>query len=61
MKNIFKIFTISLAALALFLQNAGADGTNLTAAQAWTALTNYSSPLPPASWRTNMPLDEELL
>jgi thiol-disulfide isomerase/thioredoxin len=61
MKNIFQIFAFGVAASAVLVQNARADGTNLTAAQSWTALTNYSSPLPPPSWRTNMPSDEELI
>jgi thiol-disulfide isomerase/thioredoxin len=45
---------------ALFAPNARADGTNLTAAQAWSALTNFSLPTPPMEWQTNPPTTEQL-
>jgi thiol-disulfide isomerase/thioredoxin len=60
MKNIFKILSGCLMALALFAPNARADGTNLTAAQAWAALTNFSLPKPPMEWQTNPPTEEQL-
>jgi thiol-disulfide isomerase/thioredoxin len=60
MKNIFKILSGCLAALALSAPNARADGTNLTAAQAWEALTNFSLPKPPMEWQTNPPNEEQL-
>jgi thiol-disulfide isomerase/thioredoxin len=47
-------------AFALFASNARADGTNLTAAQAWAALTNFSLPQPPMEWQTNPPTEEQL-
>ena len=47
-------------AFALFAPNARADGTNLTAAQAWAALTNFSLPQPPMEWQTNPPSEEQL-
>jgi hypothetical protein len=55
MKNTIKILAGCLAALALFAPGARADGTNLTAAQAWAALTNFSMPTPPMDWQTNPP------
>lgn len=60
MKNTFKILAGCLAALALFAPGARADGTNLTAAQAWSALTNFSLPTPPMEWQTNPPTGEQL-
>jgi thiol-disulfide isomerase/thioredoxin len=60
MKNIFKILSGCLMAFALFAPNAHADGTNLTAAQAWLALTNFSLPKPPMEWQTNPPGEEQL-
>jgi len=47
-------------AFALFASNARADGTNLTAAQAWSALTNFSLPTPPMEWQTNPPTEADL-
>jgi len=60
MRNTFKILAGCLAALALFAPGAHADGTNLTAAQAWVALTNFSLPKPPMEWQTNPPTEAEL-
>jgi thiol-disulfide isomerase/thioredoxin len=60
MKSIFKILSGCLAALALFAPGVRADGTNLTAAQAWAALTNFSLPKPPMEWQTNPPTEEQL-
>jgi thiol-disulfide isomerase/thioredoxin len=60
MKNTIKILAGCLAALALFAPGARADGTNLTAAQAWAALTNFSMPTPPMDWQTNPPTEEQL-
>ena len=40
--------------------NVRADGTNLTAAQAWVALTNFAMPTPPTTWATNPPNEVEL-
>jgi len=60
MKNIFKIVPGCLMAFALFAPDARADGTNLTAAQAWSALTNVSLPKPPMEWQTNPPTEAEL-
>ncbi|MGA2853470.1 MAG: TlpA disulfide reductase family protein [Verrucomicrobiota bacterium] len=56
----FKIIAGCLAALALFAPGARADGTNLTAAQVWAALTNFSMPTPPMEWQTNPPTEAEL-
>ena len=60
MKHIFKILSGSLLALALFTPSARADGANLTAAQAWAALTNFSLPQPPMAWATNPPTQADL-
>ena len=60
MKRIFKIFPGCLVALGLFALNARADGTNLAAAQAWAALTNFSLPPPPMDWQTNPPTPAQL-
>jgi len=60
MKNIFKILSGCLMAFALFAPNARADGTNLTAAQAWSALTNVSLLKPPMEWQTNPPTEDQL-
>jgi len=60
MKSIFKILPGCLVVFALFAPNARADGTNLTAAQAWSALTNFSLPTPPMEWQTNPPTEEQL-
>jgi thiol-disulfide isomerase/thioredoxin len=60
MKNIFKILGGCLTALALFAPGVRADRTNLTAAQAWSALTNFSMPTPPMEWQTNPPTEAEL-
>ena len=60
MKHIFKILSGCLMAFALFASNALADGTNLSAAQAWSALTNFSLPTPPMDWQTNPPTEEQL-
>jgi len=49
-----------MMAVALFAPNAQADGMNLTAAQAWSALTNFSLPQPPMEWQTNPPTQERL-
>src|SRR5208282_5895073 len=49
-----------LMAFALFASKARADGTNLTAAQAWAALTNFSLAKPPMEWQTNTPTQEQL-
>ena len=58
--NTFKILTGCLAALALFVPGVRAEGTNLTAAQAWAAVTNFSMPTPPMEWQTNTPTEAEL-
>jgi thiol-disulfide isomerase/thioredoxin len=47
-------------AFALFAPSVRADGTNLAAAQAWSALTNFSMPTPPMEWQTNPPTEAEL-
>jgi thiol-disulfide isomerase/thioredoxin len=60
MKHIFKILPGCLMAFALFAPVARADGTNLTAAQAWAALTNFSLPTPPMEWQTNPPSEAQL-
>lgn len=60
MKNIFKMLSVCLMAFAFFAPVARADGTNLTATQAWTALTNFSLPQPPMEWQTNPPTDAQL-
>jgi thiol-disulfide isomerase/thioredoxin len=58
--NAFKILAGCVAALAWFVSNARADGTNLTAAQAWVALTNFSMPTPPMAWATNPPNEADM-
>ena len=60
MKNIIKIFPGCLAALAFFAPGVHADETNLTASQAWAALTSFSLPTPPMAWATNPPTPAEL-
>jgi thiol-disulfide isomerase/thioredoxin len=60
MKNILKILSGCLAVFALHATNARADGTNLTAAEEWSALTNFSLPQPPMEWQTNPPTEEQL-
>jgi thiol-disulfide isomerase/thioredoxin len=60
MKSIFKILPGCLIVFALFTPGARADGTNLAAAQAWAALTNFSFPQPPMDWQTNPPTEEQL-
>ena len=60
MKNILKILSGCLVVFVLFAPNARADGTNLTAAQAWSALTNVSLPKPPMEWQTNPPTEDQL-
>jgi len=60
MKNILTILAGSLVVFALFEPSARADGTNLTAAQAWAALTNFSLPQPPMAWATNPPTQADL-
>jgi thiol-disulfide isomerase/thioredoxin len=60
MKKPLRIIAGCLAALALFAPGARAEGTNLTAAQAWMALTNFSMPTPPMEWQTNPPTEAEL-
>ncbi len=54
------MFPGCLLAFALFGSSARADGTNLTAAQAWAALTNFSLPSPPMAWQTNTPTQADL-
>ena len=49
-----------VAAFFCFVRSVHADGTNLTAAQAWAALTNFSMPTPPMEWQTNSPTEAEL-
>jgi len=49
-----------VAALFCFVRSVHADGTNLTAAQAWSALTNFSMPTPPMEWQTNPPTEAGL-
>ena len=56
-KSIFAASTVALFFAAL---GARADGTNLTAAQAWAALTNFSMPTPPLAWATNPPTETDL-
>jgi thiol-disulfide isomerase/thioredoxin len=60
MKSTFRILSGCLLAFALFVPDARADGTNLTAAQVWSALTNFSLPTPPMEWQTNPPTKEDL-
>jgi thiol-disulfide isomerase/thioredoxin len=60
MKHIFKILSGCLLVFALFALDAHADGTNLTAEQAWSALTNFSLPTPPMEWQTNPPTQAQL-
>ena len=60
MKKPLGIIAGCLAALALFAPGLRAEGTNLTAAQAWMALTNFSMPTPPMEWQTNPPTEAEL-
>ncbi len=60
MKNTFKIVAGCLLAFVLFAPVARADGTNLAAAQAWSALTNFSLPKPPMEWQTNPPTEADL-
>ena len=60
MKNIFKILSGGLVMCALFAPSTRADGTNMTAAQAWVALTNFSLPQPPMAWATNPPTQADL-
>jgi thiol-disulfide isomerase/thioredoxin len=60
MKAILKIASSCLLAFAVWSPNARADGTNLTAAQAWAALTNCSLPTPPMAWATNTPTPADL-
>jgi thiol-disulfide isomerase/thioredoxin len=60
MKNLARILSGCLVAFALFVPDARADGTNLTAAQAWFALTNFSLPTPPMEWQTNPPTKADL-
>jgi thiol-disulfide isomerase/thioredoxin len=60
MKKLFKTLPICIVTYALFVLNARADGTNLTAAQAWAALTNFSLPKPPMAWAANPPTAAEL-
>jgi thiol-disulfide isomerase/thioredoxin len=60
MKNIFKNLPGCLMVFALFSVHARAEGTNLTAEQAWAALTNFSMPTPPMEWQTNTPTDKQL-
>ena len=56
-----KLFLAAIAAAFLsFASNARADGTNLTAAQAWSALTNFSMSKPPMTWATNPPTQADL-
>lgn len=57
MKTIVKILP---GCLLVFALNARADGTNLTAAQAWAALTNFSLTPPPMAWQTNPPTQADL-
>ena len=49
-----------VAAFFCFVRSVHADGTNLTAAQALSALTNFSMPTPPMEWQTNPPTEAEL-
>ena len=49
-----------VAAFFCFVRSVHADGTNLTPAQAWSALTNFSLPTPPMEWQTNPPTQEQL-
>jgi thiol-disulfide isomerase/thioredoxin len=60
MKNILKILSGCLVVFVLFAPNARADGRNLTAAQAWSALTDFCLPQPPMDWQTNPPTEEQL-
>ena len=60
MKNILKILSGCLVVFVLFAPSARADETNLTAVQAWSALTNFSLPTPPMEWQTNPPTEEQL-
>ena len=56
-----KSFSAAIAAaLFCFVTSVRADGTNLTAAQAWAALTNFSLPTSPMEWQTNPPTEAEL-
>jgi peroxiredoxin len=56
-----KSFSMAVvAAFFCFVRSIHADGTNLTAAQAWSALTNFSMPTPPMGWQTNPPTEAEL-
>jgi thiol-disulfide isomerase/thioredoxin len=60
MKNILKILSGCLVVFALYATNARADGTNRTAEDEWSALTNFSMPQPPMNWQTNPPTEEQL-
>jgi thiol-disulfide isomerase/thioredoxin len=60
MKSIFKIVLVCGAIMVLLAPIARADGTNLTAAQAWAALTNFALPQPPMAWQTNPPTQADL-
>jgi thiol-disulfide isomerase/thioredoxin len=54
------LLTAMVAAVFSFVMSVRADRTNLTAAQAWAALTNFSLPKPPMEWQTNPPSEEQL-
>lgn len=60
MRILFNTLPICIAASAFFALDACADGTNLTAAQAWAALTNLSLLQPPMEWQTNPPTPAQL-
>jgi thiol-disulfide isomerase/thioredoxin len=60
MRHNFRVLSGCLTAFALFATSVWADGTNLTAEQAWAALTNFSLPKPPMDWQTNPPTAEAL-
>jgi thiol-disulfide isomerase/thioredoxin len=60
MKFTRSIFVATVTALFLSALSARADGTNLTAAQAWVALTNFAMPTPPMAWATNPPNQADL-